>query len=348
MMRRNIFIAISVVFVLLLVTLRKDIAYLINGRYYDDDNKFSIRFLHTPTSVSKKVDKYNVEEYYYKIEKNGVTTRFRVISFDDDSAGQFNEERLEDFIKLFMSDYNSVNDKISTSTSEYKMCKGYKGYHYGISNYYQKGSKERGRLFIKGKHIFLVSVDNTISETTEDSDVSLSDEYDDFVESFRIEGVKTNDNFFPGTFKIDIGDAFEVQQRYRYDTIYTYNHDTIKPNGYRLSQDNREDGNLMYEANEMKFSDTSEMSYSKITDEIKEELQRNKHKVITYNKSFSYKQYKGLEVMETETSLIGIVASSVTRYLLVNNTYYNWSVSFLGDNVNNQAKNYLDSFDLKK
>lgn len=318
------------------------------GRYYDKDNSFSIEFVNSPKYQLKKVDKYTVKEYDDEIVKDGITTKFRVISFSIDSSElcHLTDRKLKDFIWIFQNNKSCIDGEVDTDGDKYEMNQGYKYFDYYISNYDQSDGKEKGKLIIGENHFFLISVSKTMSKFSKESELESLKKYDNFLNSFRTENVKKNDNFFPGSFKINIGESFDV---YPYQE-WTPNHNGMGlTNGYKLFSNNITTiKNLYVEACEYTAIDSSKINFSVLMNEEHERIRENKNKVIIYENQFTYKNYKGIEIMETETSKLGIVSSRISRHLLVNKTYFKWQVDILGKDVNNEAKEFLNSFELKK
>lgn len=145
------------------------------------------------------------------------------------------------------------------------------------------------------------------------------------------------------SFDIKLGKRAEVNKYYKCDTTNLAN--VIC--GGKIFSHIEKNKILFIDTEEIILEDSLKTNFSDMIQEYIVGSKRNKNNKMKYKKGFQYKQYKGIEIMETETSDLGIVASDITRYLLVKNKFYRWEVAFIGDNANASVVKYLNSFELK-
>ncbi len=312
--------------------------------YYRKDN-FYVEFEKRPQKTDKLIGGYKVTEYSDSTITENVVIKYRVLIFDinDSRPKIIDKEYLTTLITPFVYRYD-MSDEANIYGPDFYLINNIEGYQY-CANRIRGSSKEEGRLFMDNKKCYLVSVSVFETEDYNQYPPPYTGHYDfyDFIESFEILKQKPNQvpSFF--SFNIKLGRQAEVNKYTKYDTTdseYVYS-------GGEIFSKIDKNKILFMEVEEIVLEDSLKTNFSVIMQEYFEGIKRNKNKKIKYKKGFQYKQYKGIEVMVTETSDLGIVASDITRYLLVKNKFFRWKIAFWEDKANTSVFKYLNSFELK-
>lgn len=274
--------------------------------------------------------------------------RYSVLVFDikDTIPKIIDREYITNLITPFVYKYDK-SDEVVIYGPDFYLINNVNGYQYCVNraSYTGGGSKEEGRFFMDDKKCYLVSVSVFATEDYNEYRLPYTGQYgvSNFIESFETLNQKQNKvpSFF--SFDIKLGKRAEVNKYYKCDTTNLAN--VIC--GGKIFSHIEKNKILFIDTEEIILEDSLKTNFSDMIQEYIVGSKRNKNNKMKYKKGFQYKQYKGIEIMETETSDLGIVASDITRYLLVKNKFYRWEVAFIGDNANASVVKYLNSFELK-